>query len=236
MSAGALPAKVRVLVVEDHPLFRQGVCQFLSRQKGFKCCGTADSLASAFEAVRRERPDLVLVDLRLRQDDASVLIRRIHDQFPAIKIIVLSTYDEQVHAERVLQAGAHGYVMKEAATGDLLLAMRTVLSGQVHVSNQVAMRVLHRTLAAGGRVKATGVESLSPRQFEVYQLLGAGLDSHEIASSLHLSLKTVQTHRENIKLKLGLTSAAALVRSATRWFEGVPVGSSSSSEPAARTT
>ena len=223
MSAPSAAVRTRVLVVDDHPLFRQGVCQFLNRQRDLQCCGTADSVASALEAVRRERPAVVLADLRLHHEDASTLIRRVRDQVPSIKVVVLSNYDEEIHAERVLKAGAHGYVMKEAATSEVLHAIHTVLAGNIYVSRKVAVRVLERVLVPGESAKTFGVEGLSPREFEIYQLLGAGLNSHEIATRLGISFKTVQTHRENIKRKLGLCGASALVRSATRWFEGAAV-------------
>jgi DNA-binding NarL/FixJ family response regulator len=214
--------KKRILVVDDHPLLRAGLIQFIDRQKDMACCGEADSAASTQSAILCERPDLVLLDLRLRGEDGLEFIKSLKAQFPKLLILVISQCDEMLYTERALRAGARGYIMKEEATEEVLFAIRAVLSGELYLSRKLAIRLVQKTIEGRPAMAGPGVESFTDRELQVFQLLGAGLSTRQIAERLNLSFKTIETYRENIKHKLGLAGAADLVRYATNWVEGRP--------------
>jgi DNA-binding NarL/FixJ family response regulator len=214
------PDKHRIVIVDDHPLYREGLRRFIDSQPTLTCCAEADSARAAFEAVRQHHPDLVILDLRLHREDGSELIKNLLAEQPRLRILVLSQGDEAVHAEMVLRSGALGYIMKEEATEELLHAITTVLRGELYASRRLSALVLKRFFR--GASGANLDEQLTDRELQVFQFLGSGLSVQEIAIQLHLSVKTVETHRENIKHKLGLRDAAAVVQSAREWVE--PVG------------
>ncbi|MBI4660410.1 MAG: response regulator transcription factor [Verrucomicrobia bacterium] len=217
--------KQRILIVDDHPLLRAGLIQFIDRQKDMICCGEADGAASTQNAVLAYKPDLVLLDLRLRGEDGLELIKSLKSQHPKLLILVISQCDEMLYAERALRAGARGYIMKEEATEEVLFAIRAVLGGELYLSRKLAIRLVRKTIESRPLMPGPGVESLTDRELQVFQLLGSGLSTRQIAERLNLSFKTIETYRENIKHKLGLGGAADLVRYATRWVEGSPVAS-----------
>ncbi len=210
-------AKARILIVDDHPSVRDGVLPLINRQVDMTCCGEAGTAAAAQQVIARLKPDLVLLDLRLGTGDGLELIKSLHSLFDSLKILVLSQLDEATFAERVLRAGARGYVMKEQASEELLGAVRTVLAGEVYASRAVAGRMLGKIVKGGANALRHGVELLTDRELQVLQRLGSGLSRRAIAAELGLSLKTVETHRENIKRKLGLSTAQELLRFATLW-------------------
>jgi len=212
--------KRRILVVDDHPLLRAGLIQFIDRQRDMTCCGEADSGATTQDAVVRQKPDLLLLDLRLRSEDGLELIKSLKARFPKLLILVISQCDEMLYAERVLRAGARGYIMKEEATEEVLFAIRAVLEGELYLSRKLAIRLVQKTIESRPATAGPGLESLTDRELQVFQLLGAGLNTRHIAERLNLSFKTIETYRENIKHKLGLAGAADLVRYATNWVEG----------------
>jgi DNA-binding NarL/FixJ family response regulator len=220
MPLNANAGKASVLVVDDHPLFRHGVVLLIDRQNDLYCCGEADSVATAQAAVAAKKPRVVLLDLRLGNEDGVELIKALKARFAALHILVLSQYDEALYAERALRAGANGYVMKEEATEEVLVALRTVLAGQPYVSRKMAALVLHKMLETKPNQQGDGVANLTDRELQVFQLVGAGLSARQIAVDLHVSFKTIQTHRENIKHKLGLRTAAELVCHASAWIRG----------------
>ena len=212
--------KARVLLVEDHPLVRRGLTELLNRTGDFHCCGEAESAVEAQKALSELKPDLVLLDLRLRNSDGLDLLKDFKLQEPAVKVLVLSQLDEMTYAERVLHAGAMGYVMKENATEEIIAAMRQVLAGEIYVSARVHAMAVRRMAGVKNNVadnRATSVEMLTDRELQILQFLGQGITTKKIAADLCLSFKTVETHRENIKRKLGLRDAAALVHYATLW-------------------
>jgi DNA-binding NarL/FixJ family response regulator len=215
-------ARARVLLVDDHPLVRSGLMEMINRHGDLVCCGEADSAGDAQKAVAELKPDLVLLDLRLRSGDGLELVKIFKSQFPSLKVLILSQLDEMTYAERALRAGAMGYVMKENATKDILSAIRTVLAGEYHVSQKVNGLAVRRMAGTkktdGDDDPASAVEKLTDRELQVLQLLGRGLGTKKIAADLCLSFKTIETHRENIKRKLGLRGAAALVHYATLWI------------------
>ena len=221
-SASKPSRKTRILVVDDHPLFRSGLVQLINRQEDLTCQGEADNVPAARELVSKLKPDLLVLDLRLGHSDGLELIRFLTSEHSHLRILVLSQHDEVLYAERVLRAGAHGYLMKEEATEEVLTAIRTVLSGELYVSRKISVLVLRKSLRAPSQVGNSGVESLSDRELQVFQMLGAGLGTKHIAQQLKLSAKTIETYREKIKQKLGLSDATQLISYATAWVGGEP--------------
>jgi DNA-binding NarL/FixJ family response regulator len=214
---GQARRKSRIIVVEDHPLLRDGLMQLMNSQPDLACAGVADNTSDAKRVVEQRKPDLMLLDLRLKGGDSLELIKSLRVEHPEVKVLVLSQYDELIFAERALRAGASGYIMKENATEEVLRAVRKVLAGELYFSERVAAAVVQRTLREKPSGSRVGVESLSDREMQVFQLLGASHSAREIAEQFHLSRKTVETHCEKIKHKLNLHSAAELKQFARKW-------------------
>jgi DNA-binding NarL/FixJ family response regulator len=210
---------VRVLIVDDHPIFRAGLAALIEAQPNLTCCGQSAQAREVLATVEQTRPDLLLLDLRLGDGDGLDLLPQLLEHFPKLPVLVLSQSDEDLYAERAMRAGASGYVMKEAATEQVLTAIATVLAGKPYVSPQLTGRLMQGFLAGGPRAKASGIASLANRELQVFRLLGEGVSTKRIAGQLHISIKTVQTHRENIKHKLKLPDGPALLRHATTWIE-----------------
>ena len=194
-----------------------GLMQLIGNQPDLTCIATADSTADAKRLVEECEADLLLLDLRLKSGDSLELIKSLRVEHPKVKVLVLSQYDELMFAERALRAGASGYIMKENATDEVLRAVRKVLAGELYFSERVADAVVQRTLREKPSASRTGVESLSDREMQVFQLLGASYSAREIAEQFHLSRKTVETHCEKIKHKLSLNSAAEVKQFARKW-------------------
>jgi DNA-binding NarL/FixJ family response regulator len=218
--AGKNGNRARILVVDDHPLVRQGLMQIIRTQDDLECCGEAASCFAAQKLVPTLKPNLVTVDIRMQGADGLELLKFFKSQHPEVLTLVISQCDEDLYAERALKAGARGYVMKERATDEVLAAIRTVLAGGLYVSPKIAALALHKMIGARPGNPNTSIHGLSDRELQVLSLLGAGLGSRKVAARLFLSIKTVETHRENIKHKLGLTSASELVRYATDMVNG----------------
>jgi DNA-binding NarL/FixJ family response regulator len=210
--------KTRVLVVDDHPFFRCGVIKWLNQHSELCCCGEADSVVAARQAVVRTQPDVVLLDLQLSDGDGLDLCQELSNEYASLRIIVLSHRDEEVYAHRALRAGARGYVMKSEATETVLAAIQTVMRGEIYTSRPVAARAF-QNLFPDPASSAPALARLSNREIQVFQLLGAGGSNREIAATLNISQKTVETYRENLKHKLHLPDTAALIQSATQWVE-----------------
>jgi len=214
---GEAPGESRVLIVEDHPVLCDGLKQLIGSQPDLACAGVADNISDAKQLVEQCKPDLMLLDLRLKGGDALDLIKTLRVEHPEVKVLVLSQYDELIFAERTLRAGASGYIMKENATEEVLRAVRKVLTGELYFSERVAAAVVQRTLREKPDAARTGVERLSDRELQVFQLLGASYSPREIAEQFHLSRKTIETHCEKIKHKLSLHNAAELKQFARKW-------------------
>lgn len=191
--------------------------QLINSQPDLACAGVADNTCDAKRLVERGKPDLMLLDLRLKGGDSLELIKSLRVEHSKVKVLVLSQYDELIFAERALRAGASGYIMKENATHEVLRAVRKVLAGELYFSERVAAAVLQRMLREKPSASRVGVETLSDREMQVFQLLGASCNAREIAEQFHLSRKTVETHCEKIKHKLNLRSAAELKQFARKW-------------------
>jgi len=206
-----------VIVVEDHPVLCDGLKQLIGSQPDLACVGVADDIPSAKRLVEECRPDLMVLDLRLKAGDALDFIKALRVEYPELKVLVLSQYDELIFAERALRAGASGYIMKENTTDEVLRAVRKVLIGQLYFSERLAAAVVQRLLREKPITTREGIERLSDREMQVFQLLGAAYSPREIAAQFRLSRKTVETHCEKIKHKLSLQTAAELKRFARQW-------------------
>jgi DNA-binding NarL/FixJ family response regulator len=211
------PRKSEIVIVDDHPVLRTGLIQLIRGQPDLDCIGVADNTADAKQLVEKSVPDLMILDLRLKSGDALDLIKTLRVEHPEIKVLVFSQYDELIFAERTLRAGALGYVMKENATEELLRAIQKILAGDIYVSERLAATFVRRSLERKPSVSGTGIERLSDRELQVFQLIGASYSTREIADEFHLSVKTIETHRENIKSKLNLENATELNRFAAAW-------------------
>ncbi|MGH8018425.1 MAG: response regulator [Opitutaceae bacterium] len=208
--------RVRVLIVEDHPMVRRGMRSLIDSTEDLIVCGEASTIAAALETYERERPDVVCLDLMLGAADGIGLIEAIRRVDPEAKILVLSVKEEDAHAERCLEAGALGYSMKVESNEHLLTGIRKVARGGLFLSSRFAMSVLNRVHRPG---VARGVQGLTEREMQVFQLVGLGMTTRQIAERLRIGIKTVETHRESIKNKLGFEHSAALVRGAVRWVK-----------------
>jgi DNA-binding NarL/FixJ family response regulator len=214
----AANAPKKIFIVDDHPMMREGLAQLIGHESDVTVCGEADDAAQALEQIDKLKPDLALVDITLRSSSGLELIKDLALRAPETAILVISMHDESLYAERVLRAGGRGYVMKQEGGKKLMEAIRQVLSGKTYVSEKIAAKILD---VFSGRQSegASPVERLTDREFQVFQLIGQGLSTKEIADKLHVSAKTVEVHRVNIKQKLNVATAPELIRYAVRWVE-----------------
>jgi DNA-binding NarL/FixJ family response regulator len=218
----ATTARAKVLVVDDHVVVGEALVRLLNRQKDLICCGRVESVAAIIPAVAEYKPDVILLDLLLKDGDATRLIPALLSQFSGLRVLAFSQLDEFSHAENVLKAGAQGYVTKQETTMEILAAIRTVLNGDVYLSRKMAARLLHKfveekTSDAGSLAQSGPL--LTSREAQVLQMIGSGRKTSEIAGELNLSVKTIETHRENIKRKFGLQTAPELIHYAIEWVE-----------------
>jgi DNA-binding NarL/FixJ family response regulator len=214
-----LTPKKRILVLDDHPLMREGLTARISREPDLEVCGEAESAHAALTAVGELHPDLVLADITLPDKSGLDFIKDCLAMHPSTNILVISMHDESIYAERVLRAGGRGYIMKQEGGQKILAAMRKVLDGRVAVSEGIAARLLESITGSGPRQSSSPLAGLTDREFEVFTLIGDGRDTREIAERLHISTKTVEVHRSNIKQKLGLKSMTELISTAIRSSE-----------------
>jgi DNA-binding NarL/FixJ family response regulator len=210
--------KKKVFIVDDHPMMREGLAQLISQEEDLTVCGEAEDAAEALKKIEELRPDLALVDITLRSTNGLELIKDLRIRTPGTAVLVISMHDESLYAERVLRAGGRGYIMKQEGGKKLIDAIRHVLAGKTYVSEKISAKILD--LFSGRPVEgASPVERLTDREFEVFQLIAQGLSTKEIADKLHVSAKTVEVHRVNIKQKLNVATAPELIRFAVRWAE-----------------
>jgi DNA-binding NarL/FixJ family response regulator len=209
----------RLLLIDDHPMMRNGLAQLIDSEGDLKVTAQADTAGQAIDLVAKQKFDLALCDISLPDKNGLELIKDIRALRPELPILVVSMHDEMIYAERVLRAGGRGYIMKQEGGEKFIRAIRQVLSGQIFVSDKMSSRILE--IFSGGTKKNddSPVSRLSDREFEVFQLIGHGKGTRDIAEQLHLSVKTVEVHRANIKEKLNLQTATELVRFAVRWAD-----------------
>ena len=212
-------APKNILIVDDHPMMREGLRQIIGSEPDLVVCGEAENAFQALELVEKLKPDLVLADITLPDKSGLELIKDIQAVHPKMPIMVISMHDETFYAERVLRAGGRGYIMKHEGGKKIMQAIRRVLSGQICVSENMSAKILE--IFSGHRKEAAGspVENLTDRQFEVFRHIGEGLSTKEIAGQMRISAKTVEIHRMNVKAKLNLKTMAELIRYAVRWVE-----------------
>ena len=209
----------RVLIVDDHPVLRRGVVEMLAQEPDLTVCGEASDVHEALQAVEELKPDLVLVDITLKNSNGLELLKDLRTRWPNLPALVLSMHDETLYAERALRAGARGYVAKGEPPARVMQAVRQVLNGEVYVSERLASKLLYRLVNGQPGSGRFSVEALSDREFEVFRFIGEGRSTRDIAERLHLSVKTIESHRENIKRKLKLKNASELLQHAIQWVQ-----------------
>lgn len=210
-----LPKKV--FVVDDHPVFRDGLVRIVEQMPGLVVCGEADTAVQALHDISRLNPDLLLVDIGLPGMSGFELLQNVHSIKPKLPVLVISMHDESLYAMRVLRAGGRGYIMKQAGPEKIMQAITTVLSGRHYASERTAALALDSITHTDSTGSNGGVGGLTNRELEIFRLTGQGKDNHQIAEELHISLKTVDTHRSNIKEKLGLKNNTEVIHHAVRW-------------------
>jgi DNA-binding NarL/FixJ family response regulator len=220
----AIKGKKRLLIVDDHPMMRQGLAQLISNEPDLAVAGEAENSREAMEAIAAGRPDLVLVDISLPDKTGLELIKDIQAQHQGLPVLVISMHEESLYVERILRAGGRGYIMKQEGGKKLMEAIRQVLAGKIYVSEKMSSKILETFSGRSSEGAQTPVERLSDREFEILQLIGQGRGTREIAQQLHLSVKTVEVHRANIKRKLGLKTAPELIRYGVQWVETQSAG------------
>jgi DNA-binding NarL/FixJ family response regulator len=216
MPSQVTPTEKSVLIVDDHPIFRAGLIGLVNLEMDLTVCGEANDASQAIQLLEKLHPDLVLLDMSLPGKGGLELLKDIRSLSPQTPVLIISMHDETLYAERVIRAGGRGYIMKQEGPEKIVQAIRRVLSGSISVSDRIAAQILD-AMSGGKGTGSCSVSSLTDREFEVYRLLGQGKEPHEIARILHLSIKTVDTHRAHIRQKLGLKNATELIHHATRW-------------------
>lgn len=214
-----MSVKTRIFIVDDHPLLRRGLAELINREADMVFCGEAEDSPSAMKSIAQIKPDLVIVDISLKGYNGIELIKNIKAFDQKIQVLVLSMHDESVYAMRVLKAGAKAYVMKQEVVDKVMEAVRRIRAGKVFVSERVASRMLDQVVVGGDPAPDSPVDLLSDRELEIVNMIGSGLPTREIAGKLHISIKTVESHRARIKEKLNLQNAIQLVQFCVRWVE-----------------
>jgi DNA-binding NarL/FixJ family response regulator len=209
--------KTQVLIVDDHPVVRDGLTTIINHERDMNVCGQADDAAGALKATAELKPDVVVADISLKSSDGIELTKSIKIRYPRLPVIIFSVHDESIYAERALRAGAHGYMMKETVSENIVKAIRTVLNGEIFVSDKISKKFLHKIAGDKAGTAKTPIENLSDREFEIFRLIGEGYKASQIAKQLHLSAKTIETYRSRIKEKLNLSNAAELLRYSIKW-------------------
>ena len=217
-----VPAKdnrTRILLVDDHAVVRFGIAQLIGREADLMVCGEEEDASKALSAIAKLKPDLVIADISLKDSSGLELMRNIKAQYSGMPVLVVSAHEEGIYAEIAFRAGALGYLMKESALEKVIAAIRRVLSGAIYVSDDLAAKMLQQQVRGQKNIQESPVKGLSDREMEVFQLIGRWKKTKEIASELHLSIKTIEYYREQIKKKLNLNSASELTHYATAWVQ-----------------
>jgi DNA-binding NarL/FixJ family response regulator len=210
-------SKIRVFVVDDHPIVRQGLSQLINREADLMVCGEAEDARTALDAIAPSKPDILIVDVSLDGPDGIELLKTIRSMGSKMPVLMLSMHEESLYAERALRAGANGYIMKQEATDRVLIAIRQILGGEVYVSDRMAQKMMHQFIGRPGDAKRFTMDELTDRELEVFRLVGQGHGTRQIAEELHLSVKTVESYYAHIKDKLSLKNARELVQHAVQW-------------------
>jgi DNA-binding NarL/FixJ family response regulator len=209
--------KTQVLIVDDHPVIRDGLVTIINHERDMNVCGQAEDAYIALKAVAELKPDIVVTDISLKSSDGIELTKNIKARCPRLPVIVFSVHDESLYAERALLAGAKAYLMKDEVSENIIKAIRTVLNGEIYVSDAISKKFLHKIAGDKAGTAKTPIVSLSDREFEIFRLIGEGLKASQMAEQLHLSIKTIETHRSRIKEKLNLPNASELLQYSIKW-------------------
>jgi DNA-binding NarL/FixJ family response regulator len=213
----APPRKNRILVVDDHPIVRQGLALLINQEADMLVCGEAEEAMGAMHVLASAKPDVLIVDISLNGPDGLDLLKNVRTTHPTLPVLILSMHDESIYAERALRAGANGYIMKQEATEKVLVALRRILAGEIYVSDRIANKMLKHYITGSGTLRPSSIADLSDRELEVFRLIGEGHGTRQIAEELHLSVKTVESYQAHIKEKLSLRSARELMQHAIQW-------------------
>lgn len=213
----AAARKKRILVVDDHPIVREGLALIIDREADLVVCGEAEDAPGAMLVLASAHPDILIVDISLNGPDGIDLLKTVRTTYPGLPVLILSMHDESIYAERVLRAGANGYIMKQEATQKVLVAVRRILSGEIYVSDRIANKMLKHYITGSGTMRDSSIGDLSDRELEVFRLIGEGHGTRQIAEELHISVKTVESYQAHIKEKLSLRSARELMQHAMQW-------------------
>lgn len=216
-SHSSKPGKCKVLLVEDHPMFREMLSQLIDRNLGMEVCGETDNIQDAMTLIEQQSPDIAIVDISLKGSSGLELIKDIRARGAKVDVLVLSMHEEELYAERALRAGAKGYITKNEASSEVIKAIRSVMNGEVYASRKITAKLLERMTQKNASPELNGLELLADRELEVFQMLGRGKSTREIANELKLGESTVETYRSRIKDKLQLRSAAELYLRAGQW-------------------
>ena len=212
----------RILIVDDHPIVRQGIESLLAQEPDLSICGEAESAGEALDFLRNERPDAAVIDITLKGTDGLELTKSARAEFPDLIVLIMSMHDESIYAERALRSGASGYIMKQEVANSIVAALRSVLNGEIYVSEKVRQTLLGRLSGHQTRLEDSPIDRLSDRELEVFRMIGRGCGTRQIAEQLHLSVKTIETYRAHIKDKMGIQNATELVRRAVQLVENDP--------------
>jgi DNA-binding NarL/FixJ family response regulator len=219
-----LSQKKRIVLVDKHPVFRHGLMQLINQQTDLVACGEADDAHTALALIVNLKPDLAVVDLALKKSLGIELIKDLKVQHSSLPVLVLSMHEESLYTERALRAGARGYIMKDEPGEEILLAIRRVLNGRIYLSHDMGTKLLSPLVNGGVDVSHSPVDRLSDRELEVFQLLGKAYETRQIAETLRVSVKTVESYREHIKVKLNLENSTQLIRKAVEWVQSIGIG------------
>jgi DNA-binding NarL/FixJ family response regulator len=210
----------RILIVDDHPLVRLSLREFIRREKDLEVCGEAEDREQALACCTATKPHLAIIDLTLKSSNGMELIKDLRDLHPDVQILVLSMHDETIHAERAIRAGARGYITKQEATTKVMVAIRQILNGEIYWSERAAARVASKIAGPSRGAADSPVDCLTDRELQVFEMIGSGKSTRQIAASLHIDVSTVETYRARVKEKLNLKDSLALLQYAIRWHIG----------------
>jgi DNA-binding NarL/FixJ family response regulator len=214
-------ARTKVFLVDDHPLVREWLTQLIQREGDLAICGEAEDTQEALQKIAETKPDIVIADISLKSTHGLELVKDLQVRVPSLPVLILSMHDESLYAERVLRAGAKGYITKQEATKKILLAVRQVLSGQIYISEKMSSRMVHKMVMGRAEEQKSPIERLTDRELEVFQLIGCGQGTRRIATELHLGIKTVESYRARIKEKLKLDDGTQLLQQAIQWVHSL---------------
>lgn len=209
--------KRKVVVIDDHPIVRQGFVQLINMEDDLEVVGEAETASEGLQVLSNKRPDLALIDLSLKDSNGLELIKDVIHVVPGLLILVVSLHDENIYAERALRAGAKGFIMKAEATDNVMTAIRQVLNGNIYLSNDLKLKLVEKITTGNNKAAISPIDVLSDRELEVFQLIGKGQKTRSIAESLNLSVKTIETYKSHLKLKLNLHDGTELIQRAVEW-------------------